>query len=424
MSSLLYIAHRMNTGGTDKSRPAIRVATAAAALSVMVMVITLAVVVGFKREIRNKVIGFDAHIQVVNYDNNNTYDMQPLRFDSLLLAEISSLPGVRSVSRFATKPGILKTDDDVEAVIFKGVSSDYNWDFFSRNLVEGALPLMQDETDSNYGGQAETAKRKNGKVIISTTLARMLRLSTGDDFLCYFVGDKVRARKFHITGLYNTDFQDYDKMFIIGDIGVVQRLNNWDSGQVSGIEILTNDFGRLQQTTASIQHLVSNRFDADLNAYFVQNAVMTNQQIFAWLDLLDVNVVVIIVLMLIVTGFALISALLILILDAIKNIGTLKALGATNRQVSQIFIYQASVILLRGLLIGNIIGIALCALQYYLHLIPLDPVSYYVNFVPVSFTWGYWLALNTGTIALTMLVMTVPTRVISSISPARVLRYE
>ena len=403
----------MSTGGTEKARPAVRVAVAATALSVMIMIITLAVVVGFKQEIRQKVIGFDAHIQIVNYDNNNTYDMQPVRFDSTLLAEVRHLPGIQHLSLFATKPGIIKTDDDVEAVIFKGVSRDYDWNFFSSNLVEGALPLGSGDP-----------KEKNGNVLLSTTLARLMRLKTGDDFLCYFVGDKVRARKFHISGLYNTDFQDYDKLFIIGDIGVVQRLNHWDTAQVSGAEIITSDFNRLQQTTLDVRRITANRFDNDLNSYFVQNAVMTNQQIFAWLDLLNVNVVVIIVLMLIVTGFTLISALIILILDSITNIGILKSIGATNRQVRYLFICQAFGILWRGLLIGNIAGIALCSIQYFFHLIPLDPVSYYVTFVPVAFTWGHWLLLNIGTILLTMLMLLAPARIIAGISPARVMRYE
>lgn len=413
MKSLYHIASRLSRGGTDKSRPAVNVAVLAAMLGVTVMILTLAVVVGFKREIRHKVIGFDAHIQVVNYDNNNTYDMQPVRFDSTLLRSVAALQEVRHVSRFATKPGILKTGDDVEAIIFKGVGEDYDWDFFRHNLSSGQLP------DS-----ALSAPSASREVIISTTLARLMHLGVGDDFLCYFVGEKVRARKLHISGLYNTDFQDYDKLFIIGDLRQVQKLNNWQADQVSGLEILISDFDRLGEATRNVQHAVANRFDEDLNAYFVQNAVMTNPQIFSWLDLLNVNVVVIIVLMLIVTGFTLISALIILILDAIPHIGTLKALGATDRQIQHIFIYQAAAVLIKGLLVGNVVGILLCAVQYYWHLVPLDPVSYYVNFVPVAFTWGYWLLLNIGIIAVTLLMLLAPAQIISRINPARVIRYD
>lgn len=413
MKSLYHIASRLSRGGTDKSRPAVNVAVLAAMLGVTVMILTLAVVVGFKREIRHKVIGFDAHIQVVNYDNNNTYDMQPVRFDSTLLRSVAALPEVRHVSRFATKPGILKTGDDVEAIIFKGVGEDYAWDFFRHNLSSGQLP------DS-----ALSAPSASREVIISTTLARLMHLGVGDDFLCYFVGEKVRARKLHISGLYNTDFQDYDKLFIIGDLRQVQKLNNWQADQVSGLEILISDFDRLGEATRNVQHAVANRFDEDLNAYFVQNAVMTNPQIFSWLDLLNVNVVVIIVLMLIVTGFTLISALIILILDAIPHIGTLKALGATDRQIQHIFIYQAAAVLIKGLLVGNVVGILLCAVQYYWHLVPLDPASYYVNFVPVAFTWGYWLLLNIGIVAVTLLMLLAPAQIISRINPARVIRYD
>lgn len=413
MKSLYHIASRLSRGGTDKSRPAVNVAVLAAMLGVTVMILTLAVVVGFKREIRHKVIGFDAHIQVVNYDNNNTYDMQPVRFDSTLLHSVAALQEVRHVSRFATKPGILKTGDDVEAIIFKGVGEDYDWDFFRHNLSSGQLP------DS-----ALSAPSASREVIISTTLARLMHLGVGDDFLCYFVGEKVRARKLHISGLYNTDFQDYDKLFIIGDLRQVQKLNNWQADQVSGLEILISDFDRLGEATRNVQHAVANRFDEDLNTYFVQNAVMTNPQIFSWLDLLNVNVVVIIVLMLIVTGFTLISALIILILDAIPHIGTLKALGATDRQIQHIFIYQAAAVLIKGLLVGNVVGILLCAVQYYWHLVPLDPASYYVNFVPVAFTWGYWLLLNIGIVAVTLLMLLAPAQIISRINPARVIRYD
>ncbi|HBZ33999.1 MAG TPA: ABC transporter permease [Bacteroidales bacterium] len=403
----------MRRGSTAKATPAMTAAVAATAIAIAVMTITIAVAIGFKRQIRQKVIAFDAHLQIVNYDNNNTYDMHPVCFDSALIDNIKQLPQITHVSHFNTKPGIVKTDDNVHAIIFKGITDDYHWDSFAENITQQEqLPPSQAINDNT------------ANVIISTTVARLMKLNIGDDFLCYFVGDKVRARKFHITALYNTDLQDYDKLFIIGNAKVIQKLNHWEPDQYCGLEVITNDFDNISTTTSILRRNLANRFDKHQNAYFVQNTMMTNQQIFGWLDLLDINVVVIIMLMLIVSIFTLIAALIVIILDAIQHIATLKALGATNRQIQNIFLLQAAAILIRGLLIGNITGIALCAIQYFTHAIPLDPVSYYVNYVPIAFTWTYWLALNIGVIAITLLMLLAPAHIIANVNPARVIRYE
>lgn len=419
MRSEFFIAKRIYySSSKDDKRlshsvsAAVKVALAGIIIGMAVMIITVFVVIGFKQEVRQKVTGFGSHIQVVNFDNNNTYEMQPVDLSEPLLHKLQELRGVRSVHRFATKPGMIKTAQAFQGIIFKGqplasVSTDNEaWTFFARNLTEGNLPATTSE------------------VLVSTTLARLLGIQTGDALFCYFVQDNIRARKFTVSGLYNTDFSDYDSHFILGDIRQVQTLNGWTPQQVSGAEILVEDFNRLEEVTDRVYFATANQADSDGNFFYTQNIVQLNPAIFAWLDLLDMNVAVIIVLMLCVAGFNIISGLLILILDAIGLIGTLKALGADNRYIRRIFLWQAAFLVGKGMLWGNLLGLGLCAVQYWFHLLPLDPTAYYVSYIPVAFHWGWWLLLNAGTFAVSMLILLAPSVVITRISPARVMHFE
>ncbi len=385
------------------SRPAVRVALGGIVIGVLVMVVAISVVVGFKQEITQKVAGFGSHIQVVNFDNNSTYELQPIFVSDSLLQTIREIEHVAHVSTFASKPGIIKTDSAFQGIVFKG--TDY-WAYFAQNIVEGELPTSANE------------------ILLSTELAKQLQLRVGDNFLCYFIQDDLRVRRLYITGLYNTYMSEMDKLFILGDIALVRQLNAWKDNQVSGIEVLVDDFRHLERTTHAVYFATANRLDENGNTLYTQNLQQLNPNIFGWLDLLDMNVVIIIVLMLCVSGFSIVTGLIILILDSVQLIGTLKALGADNQFVRRIFIYQAILLIGKGMLWGNAIGLMLCALQYFTHWIPLDAASYYVSYVPMVFPWGWWLALNMGTLLLSWLILLAPSAIITQISPAKVMHFE
>lgn len=390
-------------GKVRASRPAVRVALAGIVIGVMVMIVAISVVVGFKQEVQRKVAGFGSHIQVVNFDNNATYELRPIEAPDSLLQKLQRLPHVTNVTEFASKPGILKTDSAFQGIIFKGTAY---WDYFTENLVSGELPIAQNE------------------VLISTVLAQQLQLTVGDPILCYFVQSNLRVRKLYISGLYNTCMSEMDRMFVLGNISLVQQLNDWTETQVSGIEVLIDDLKYLHEVADRVYFATANRLDEAGNAFYTQTLEQLNPQIFGWLDLLDMNVVIIIVLMLLVSVFSIITGLIILILDSITLIGTLKALGAHDRFVQRIFVYEAILLVVKGVAWGNIVGFGIVALQYFTHLIPLDAAVYYVSYVPMAFPWGWFLVLNVGVLALAWLVMLAPSAIITKISPSRVMHFE
>ena len=400
------IARRLyfsNEGKARTSRPAVRVALGGIVIGVMVMIVAISVVVGFKQEVQRKVAGFGSHIQVVNFDNNATYELQPVEVSDSLLQKLRGLPHVEHVSTFASKPGILKTDSAFHGIIFKG--TDY-WDYFAANMVSGSLPAEQNE------------------VIISTVLANQLHLTVGDPILCYFVQENLRVRKLYISGLYNTCMSEMDRLFVLGDIQLVRQLNQWKDTQVSGIEILVDDLKHLEKAADRVYFATANRLDEAGDAFYTQTLDQLNPQIFGWLDLLDMNVVIIIVLMLCVSGFSIITGLIILILESITLIGTLKALGACNRFVRRIFIYESILLVGKGVLLGNLFGLVLVALQYFTHLIPLDAATYYVSYVPMAFPWLGLIGLNIGVLLVSWLIMLAPSAIVSQISPAKVMHFE
>lgn len=390
-------------GKARTSRPAVRVALGGILIGVMVMIVAICVVVGFKQEIQRKVAGFGSHIQVVNFDNNATYELQPVEVSDSLLQKLRGLPYVKQVSTFASKPGILKTDSAFQGIIFKG--TDY-WDYFAENLVSGSLPEEKNE------------------VIISTVLANQLHLAVGDAILCYFVQEDLRVRKLYVSGLYNTCMSEMDRLFVLGDIDLVRQLNHWRASQASGVEVLVDDLRHLQEAADGVYFATANRLDEAGNAFYTQTLEQLNPQIFGWLDLLDMNVVIIIVLMLCVSGFSIITGLIILILESITLIGTLKALGAHNRFVRRIFIYEAILLVGKGMLWGNVLGLGLVAVQYFTRVIPLDASIYYVSYVPMAFPWGWLVALNIGVLLVAWVIMLAPSAIVSQISPAKVMHFE
>ena len=390
-------------GKARTSRPAVRVALGGIVIGVMVMIVAICVVVGFKHEIQRKVAGFGSHIQVVSFDNNATYELQPIEITDSLLQKLQSLSHVKQVSVFASKPGILKTDSTFQGIVFKG--TDY-WEYFADNLISGSLPENKNE------------------VIISTVLANQLHLTIGDAILCYFVEEELRVRRLYISGLYNTCMSEMDRLFVLGDIELVRQLNGWKASQASGIEVLVDDLRHLQVAADEVYFATANRLDEAGNAFYTQTLEQLNPQIFGWLDLLDMNVVIIIILMLCVSGFSIITGLIILILESVTLIGTLKALGADNNFVRRIFIYESILLVGKGMLWGNVLGLAIVAVQYYTQIIPLEAATYYVSYVPMAFPWSGLMVLNIGVLLVAWVIMLAPSAIVSQISPAKVMHFE
>ena len=392
-------------GEARHSRPAIRVALAGIIVGVMVMILTICIVVGFKQTVTQKVAGFGAHIQVVSFDNNNTYDLQPIEVSDSLLTKLGSYAHVVTASPFITKPGMLKTDSAFQGMVLKG--TDY-WDFFKQNIVEGTVPSKANE------------------VVLSRAAADKMRLHVGESVYAYFVDeDEVRARRFVISGLYETGFGQFDELFVISQLQDARRLQGWEENTYSGVEILVDDMRYLDETADRIYFATVNKLDENgYQCYYVQTLREQNPAVFAWLDLLDMNVIVIIVLMLLVAGFNIVSGLIILILDGVQLIGTLKALGANNKFVRRIFLTQAALLIGKGMLWGNVLGLGLACIQYFCHLVPLEAATYYVSYVPISFPWGWLIVLNILTIAISMLILLLPSMIITKISPAKVMHFE
>lgn len=409
-----FIAKRIHfekKGERNVSRPAVRIATIGIAVGVAVMLVAIAVVVGFKQEIRNKTIGFSSHIQITNFDNNNSFEMQPVKVNDTLMGQLKAVSEVKHVQRFVTKPGIIKTEEDFQGMVLKGVGPEFDWEFFKSSLVEGEILNLNDSASKN-------------EVIISKVLADMLKLKLGDPFFTYFFQDQIRARKFTVKGIYSTNFAEYDKLFILTDIRIAQRLNNWEAEYFSGLEVLVKDFNQLDKATMKVYSVAANKFDEEGNGYFIQNIRQINPQIFSWLDLLDMNVWVILILMLAVAGFNMISGLLILILEKTNMIGILKSYGAKNWSIRKIFLYESIFLIGKGMFWGNLIGLLICFIQYQFKIIPLDPVSYYTATVPITFNWFYIILLNVGTLITSILMLIGPSYLITKISPAAIMRYE
>ncbi len=401
-----YIAHRLYFASASRHgavKPAVKVALIGLTIGVMVMIITVCVVIGFKSTVASQVAGFGSHIEVVNYDNNNTFEMLPIAVSDSLMDKLASLPHVTAISPFYTKPGVIKSVNSYSGVVIKATN---HWTYFEQNLVTGHLP------------------QKSDQVLVSRSLADKLSLHFDEPFYAYFISSAVQVRKLTLVGIYETGVSEYDNLFVMAYPSLIQGLNRWQPNQASGIDIWIDDLDYLYEASDDVYFATANRLDAEGNALYTQNIQQLNPQIFAWLDLLDMNVVVIILLMLAVAGFAIITGLIILILNSIQLIGTLKALGADNRFVKTIFIKQAARLITKGMLLGNALGLGLCAVQYFTHILPLDSATYYVPYVPITFAWGWIIALNIVFLIISLLILLLPATIISHISPAQVMKYE
>ena len=375
------------------------------------MIIATAIVTGFKNEIRNKVIGFGSHIQILNYDTNTSYETAPVNKNQEFYPRMANLPGIKHIQVFSTKAGIIKTETDIQGVVLKGVGSDFDWTFFKRNLTDGVAFRVTDTIKTN-------------KVLISKYIAQLLKLKVGDSFSMYFVQEPPRIRKFTISGIYETSLEEFDKIYVIADIGHIQKLNNWSDNEVSGFEILLDNFEDLEEKTWVVQQEVGFGFEEDGSRLKIRNIIQKYPQIFDWLNLQDMNVWIILILMLIVAGFNMVSGLMILILERTNMIGILKAVGTQNWSIRKVFLYQSAYLVAKGLFYGNIIGIGLCLLQHYFGIIKLDESSYYLSTVPINFNLLYILGLNLGTLLLTVLMLIIPSYLISRISPVKAIRFD
>ncbi len=415
MSLEFFIARRLlgKQGSTKNfSRPIITIAVIGIALGLSVMLLSTAIVTGFKDEIRNKVIGFGSHIQIAAFDSNISFETTPVKTDETLIAEILSINGVEHVQVFATKPGIIKTEKDFQGIVLKGIDADFNWSFFEKNLIEGSIFNVPESKDSaliNY-------------VVISKTISSLLNLNVGSEFAMYFVQEPPRMRRFKVSGIYETGLGELDKLFVLGDIRHIQRLNQWESDQIGGYEIQIENFSQVDQLTNEIFDLVGYGFSEEewLRIISINDRY---PQFFDWLELLDMNVWVILGLMLIVAGFNMVSGLLILILERTNMIGILKALGLDNFSLRKVFLYLAIFLIAKGMFWGNILGLGIGLFQKVTGIIKLDPQSYFIDVVPVNIALLHFLLLNIGTMTLTIAMLIIPSFVISKISPEKTIRF-
>ena len=415
MNLPLFIARRINGSephNREVSRPAIRIATIGVAIGLAVMIITVSVVFGFKHTIRDKVVGFGSHIQIQSFKSQNTVTPAPLCINDSMLNAIRKIQGVRHVECYALTQGILKTDADFLGVVFKGIGKDYDLTFLRKHLVEGEMPRFTDGK-SDY------------PLLISRMMADKLGLHAGDKVYAYFIGtDDVRARKFSIRGIFETNMTQFDQSICFTDLNVPVRLNGWETDQCSGVEVLVNDFDRLDETAQRVVKDINRKTDKYGEIFTSQTIQEAYPHIFSWLALLDINVWIILALMVAVAGFTMISGLLIIILERTQMIGILKALGMRNKTVRHTFLWFAVFIIGRGLLWGNLIGIGLVVLQQQTGLIRLDPASYYVETAPMELNIPIILALNIVTLLVCLFVLIAPSFLISHIHPARSMRYE
>ncbi|MBS2097946.1 ABC transporter permease [Carboxylicivirga linearis] len=413
MNFELFVARKIKSGGiTGKklSGPVIKVATLGVILGMVVMILSLSIGLGFKREVRQKIIGFGSHLQVMSYDYNNSYESNPITNDSDLVSELKTIDGVNQVQVFATKPGIIKTSEAIQGIILKGVGADFDWEFMEEVCVDGQIPNFKDSVRSN-------------EIYISEEIANMLRLKVNDPLRMYFVQDQVRMRRFTVSGIYNSHFPEFDKTFAFVDIRHVQKLNNWDDTKVSGYEIIIDDFKQLDQIHQEVYYVTSSKVEENGTMLRAKTIRQVQPQIFTWLDMLDMNLLVILVLILLVAGFNMVSGLLILIIERTNMIGIFKALGAENWSLRKVFLYLALYIVGKGLIWGNLIGVGLALLQKYTQLIKLDAANYYLETVPVYLQASHLIMLNVGVAIITLLMLLGPSYLVARILPVKAIRF-
>ena len=406
MNTSYFIARRIAFSSKQSfSGLIIRVATTAVALSVAVIIIAGAIVNGFQKEIAEKVFGFWGHVTIQSLEQGRSYGEVPVSIDQPFYPDIEKEPGIRHIQVYATKAGILKTDKEIEAIVLRGIGKDFDWSFLKNYLVDGNIFIAGDSASRN-------------KIIISKTTADRLNLKTGDQILIYFVQQPMRYRKLTIAGIYKTGLDEYDRLYALVDIGLIQRINNWSSEEVGGFEVFIKDVNALDYMGSVINEQFIGQ---DLEAKTMKEI---NPNLFDWLNLQTMNEKVIITLMLLVAIINMTTVLLILILERTNMVGILKSFGASNWTIRKIFLYHAAYITGIGLMLGNIIGIGLCLAQKYLEIIKLPEESYYVSVAPVLLDPLYIILINVGTLIVCVITLIIPSYLVSRIQPVKAIRFK
>lgn len=414
MSLSFFIAHRLyceKKEGRQISRPAVLIAKTGIAVGLAVMLVAVCVIVGFKSEVRDKIVGFGGHVQINNLEQMQPYEPLAIGIDDTLINSLAAFPNVKHIQRYSVKPGMIKTEKAFQGMVLKGVGQDYDLSFLRSHLIGGEFPNFTDSITSN-------------QVVVSQAMAEQLELNLGDKLDTYYIENEIRIRRLSIVGIYCTGFTEYDSYFLFTDLHTVNRLNHFQSGQVSGIEVILDNYVALENDTWEIGSFLEKCIDRYGAKYTARNVEQLNPAIFAWLGVLDVDIWVILVLMMGVAGFTLISGLLILIIERAAMIGTLKSLGANNGIIRRVFLWLSVFIIGRGMLWGNVIGLGFCLLQYYTGLLTLDAETYYMDTVPIAFNIKYLILLNAGTLLASVLILLGPSYLIARIRPADAMRFE
>ncbi len=418
MNTNLYIARRIFSSKENRnnlSHRIVNIALFGIVLGLVVLILSVAIVTGYKSEVGRKVIGFASDLQIVNLDSNQSFETNPISQNQPFLQELKNIEGISHIQIFATKPGIIRTNDEMQAVVLKGIGPDFDWSFFQENKVDGEPFIVQDTIRSN-------------KIWISKKMADLLKLKLGDDLSMFFILESEpsipRQRKFQLAGIYKTSLEEFDRMFVLVDINHIRKLNNWTSDEVSGFEILVNDFKKLPEQERAVRNLLLRYANPESPVLHVVSIKDKYRNIFDWLSLLDMNVWVILILMILVAGFNMVSSLLVIILERTQMIGILKAMGARNWSIRKVFLYFSVMLILKALMWGNILGIGICLIQKYTHIFKLDPASYYLEYVPINLTILHIILLNVGTVVVTILMLLLPSYFITKISPEKTIRFE
>ncbi len=414
MNLPLFVARRICRGdeaSAQMSTPAVLIAKIGVAVSMAVMIITVAVVSGFKQQVGDKVAGFGAHLQLSDVSSVLSFEQNPIVVDDSIVRLLSSSEAVLSVQRYSLKPTMLKTETAFQGAVLKGVGADFDASFLRQNLREGIVPDFSNSQTSN-------------KVVLSTAVAANLQLSIGDKINLYFIDDNVRVRRLEVVGFYETNLTEFDNVYLFTDVSLVNRLNGWSDDEFSGAEVRLRDFSVLDDEYYRASDIFNSATDRNGSRYCVTNIRQLYPAIFSWLDILDVNIWVILVLMIGIAGFTMISGLLIIIIERTSMIGLLKSQGAPDGLIRRVFLWLSSFIILRGVFWGDVIGIGLCLVQQQFGVFHLDAATYYMDTVPVSLSLPALLLLNVGAVVVSVLMLVGPSCLVSRISPATTMRYE
>jgi lipoprotein-releasing system permease protein len=385
------------------SKLIVRIAIAGVMLSLAVMILSIAIIKGFKTEIQDKVRGFIGDVQIYRFDLNGSFEKSPFVPNDTTLAYLKANKNIASFYPFATKPAIISANGEVEGINFKGIDKNYDWDFIKKHLVAGGI-INFDETGIN-------------QILISNYTAKRLNLKVGDSFLMHFVQNPPKRRKFKVVGIYNVGIENIDKIFTIGDINIIRSVNNWEPNQMGGMEVRIKDFTKLNEVADDVY--------ANLEMKLRSRSVKeSTPEIFTWLSLLDVNTKVLLILMMIVGVINMVTALLIMILERTSMIGLLKAMGISDWSVMKIFLYNAIYLVGIGLVLGNVLGLGIAALQHYTHIFKLDQTNYYLAYVPMEVHFVDVLLLNVATIVICTVVLIIPSLLVSRISPLKAIRFK